>query len=55
VELAIADVFAGVVGVAERDGNDDEYVEDEGGQQESPEPVLVWARSDIKQKYTLWY
>ena len=43
VKLALADVLARVVGVAEGDGDDDQDVEDEGGEQESPEPVLIRA------------
>ena len=47
MELALADVLARVVGVAEGDGDDDQDVEEEGGEQKSPEPVLVWARPEL--------
>jgi hypothetical protein len=43
VELAVAHVDAGVVRVAEADGDDGQHVEEEGGEEQSPEPVLVRA------------
>ena len=41
MQLALADVLPRVVRVAEGDGHDDQDVEEEGGEQKSPEPVLV--------------
>ncbi len=43
VKLALADVVACVVGVAQSHCHDGQDVEKKGGEEQSPEPVLVWA------------
>lgn len=46
VQLAVADVLTGVERIAEGDGNDDQDVEDESGEEQGPEPILVGAWSE---------
>ena len=45
MKLAVADVRAGVVGVAQRNGHNHQDVEQEGRGEKGPKPVLVRARS----------
>ena len=51
VKFAVSDVVASVVGVAQGHCHDGQDVEEKGGEEKSPEPVLVWAGPERKEKF----
>ena len=53
MKFALADVVASVVRVAQGHGHDGQDVEEKGGEEESPKPVLIGAGPVSEEKFCL--